>query len=60
MDLGDIERMPLAELVRVAHELAHQFAAHVHRMCDEERQRLNREIGWPNDPPIDLQSFGDD
>ena len=62
MDQETIDRMPtmpLAELVRVVTELAHTFAAFAHRLHDEERQRLNTEIGWPNDPPVNLQSFGD-
>jgi hypothetical protein len=54
-----IPTMPVAELLRLVRDLAHTFTAHVHRLHDEERQRFNTEIGWPNDPPVNLQSFGD-
>ncbi len=40
--------------------LAYQFVVLEPRLREKERQRLNSELGWPNELAIDLESFGQD
>jgi hypothetical protein len=57
VELGNIEHMPLAELSQFVCELERTYAATAHRLREEERRRLNTEIGWPNESPINVLSF---